>query len=89
MRRLSPFLLALLLPPLAAAEDLAPKLRSALVKVDVAAQSWDMNAPWQKGSVQTRRGQGVVVEPFTVLTLARLVTDAQLVEVSVDRKSVV
>lgn len=83
MRRLSPFLLALLLPPLASAEDLAPKLRAALVKVDVAAQSWDATSPWQKGPVQTRRGQGVVVEPGTVLTLARLVTDAQLVEVSV------
>ncbi len=83
MRTISPLLLALLLPPLAAAEDLAPKLRAALVKVDVAAQSWDMGSPWQKGPVQTRKGQGVVVEPGTVLTLARLVTDAQLVEVSV------
>jgi hypothetical protein len=83
MRRLSPLLLALLLPSLAAAEDLAPKLRAALVRIDVAAQSWDLDSPWQKGPVQTRRGQGVVVEPGAVLTLARLVADAQLVEVSV------
>lgn len=79
MRRLLPLLL---LAPLAAAEDLA-KLRAALVRVDVAAQSWDQTAPWEKKPVQTRSGQGVVVEPGTVLTLARLVVDAQLVEVSV------
>jgi len=70
MRRLAPLLLALLLPPLARAEDPA-LLRAAL------------SSPWQKLPVQNRNGQGVVVAPGLVLTLARLVTDAQLVEVSV------
>jgi S1-C subfamily serine protease len=82
MRRIAPLLLALLLPPLAAAEDPA-KLRAALVDVDVSAQAWDQSSPWQKHPPQPRSGQGVVVEPGVVLTLARLVTDAQLVEVSV------
>ena len=82
MRRLS-LLLALLLPSLAAADDALPKLRAALVRVDVAQQGWDTNSPWQKRPIQNRAGQGVVVEPGVVLTLARLVTDAQLVEVSV------
>jgi S1-C subfamily serine protease len=82
MRRLAPLLLALLLPRLAEAEDLA-KLRGALVEVNVAAQSWDTNAPWQKRPVQSRTGQGIVVRPGTVLTLARLVDDAEMVEVSV------
>ncbi|MCK6458592.1 MAG: trypsin-like peptidase domain-containing protein, partial [Planctomycetes bacterium] len=82
MRPLLPLLLALLLPPLAGAEDPA-RLRAALVDVDVAAQAWDRSSPWQKQPVQNRSGQGVVVEPGVVLTLARLVTDAQLVEVSV------
>jgi S1-C subfamily serine protease len=82
MRRLAPLLLALLLPPLAGAEDPA-KLRAALVDVDVSAQAWDQSSPWQKQPVQSRGGQGVVVQPGIVLTLARLVTDAQLVEVSV------
>jgi len=77
-----PLLLALLLPPLAAAED-AAKLRASLVEVDVSAQPWDPSSPWQKRPVQSRSGQGVVVEPGVVLTLARLVDDAQLVEVSV------
>lgn len=82
MRRVAPLLLALLLPRLAAAEDPA-QLRAALVDVNVAAQPWDQGSPWQKQPVQQRSGQGVVVEPGVVLTLARLVTDAQLVEVSV------
>jgi S1-C subfamily serine protease len=82
MRRIRPLLLALLLPPLAAAEDPAA-LRAALVDVDVSAQAWDQGSPWQKQPVQSRSGQGVVVQPGVVLTLARLVTDAQLVEVSV------
>jgi S1-C subfamily serine protease len=83
MRYALPLLLALLLPRPAGAEDVAPKLRAALLKVDVAAQSWDPTSPWQKRPVQSRGGFGVVVEPGTVLTLSRLVTDAQLVEVSV------
>jgi S1-C subfamily serine protease len=83
MRRLAPLLLALLLPSLAWAQDLAPKLRAALVRIDVSAQAWDLTAPWDKKPVQARTGQGVVVEPATVLTLARLVADARLVEVSV------
>jgi S1-C subfamily serine protease len=83
MRYVLPLLLALLLPPFAGAQDVAPRLRAGLVKVDVAAQSWDTTSPWQKRPVQSRSGWGVVVEPGTVLTLARLVTDAQLVEASV------
>jgi S1-C subfamily serine protease len=82
MRRLAPLLLALLLPPLAKAEDPA-LLRATLVDIDVAAQGWDQGSPWQKQPVQHRSGQGVVVAPGLVLTLARVVTDAQLVEVSV------
>lgn len=82
MRRIAPLLLALLLPRPAGAEDPA-KLRAGLVDVDVAAQGWDRESPWQKQAVQTRSGQGVVIGPGVVITLARLVTDAQLVEVSV------
>jgi len=83
MRLPAILLVALLAAPFAAAEDLAPKLRAALVKVEVAAQAWERTSPWEKGPVQRRNGQGVVVQPGTVLTLARLVEDAQLVEVSV------
>jgi len=81
MRRIPILLILLALAPLAVAED-AAKLRASLVDIDVAAQSWDRDSPWQKRAVQNRSGQGVVVAPATVLTLARLVVDAQVVEVS-------
>jgi S1-C subfamily serine protease len=76
----------LLLAPRAFCEELS-KLRAALVRVDAARQPWDDNAPWQKEAVQRKSGQGVVVAPGMVLTLARLVADAQLVEVSVENSA--
>lgn len=65
-----------------AQEDLAPKLRAALVKIQVTTQSWDTTEPWKKRPVRSNAGRGVVIEPGVVLTLANLVNDQQMIEVS-------
>jgi len=66
----------------ARAADLAPKLRKALVKLRVTSQSWNTTEPWKKQRPRTRSGRGVVVQPGVVLTLANVVRDAIMIEVS-------
>ena len=67
----------------AAADDLEPKLRAALVQVHVTTQSYDLTEPWKKRPVRTGTGRGVVVAPGIVLTPSRVVRDALTVEVAV------
>jgi S1-C subfamily serine protease len=67
----------------AAAEDPAPKLRAALVKLRVTTQSWDSTSPWKKGADRTRSGRGFVVEPGVVLTKASVVQDPRMIEINV------
>ncbi len=66
----------------ASAEDMAPRLRNALVKIRVTGQSWDSTEPWKKRRPGTRTGRGVVVQPGVVLTLANIVRDPIMIEVS-------
>ncbi|MDH3592207.1 MAG: S1C family serine protease [Planctomycetota bacterium] len=73
----------LLFAAVAAANDLEPKLRKALVKIQVTSQSWDLAEPWKKRRVSTRQGRGVVIRPGIVLTLANLVTNQLQIEASV------
>ena len=65
------------------ADDLAPTLRAALVNVQVTSQSWNTTSPWKKLDARQRRGRGFVVEPGVVLTLASVVRDPQMIEISV------
>jgi S1-C subfamily serine protease len=81
MHRIAPVLL--LLAAAATAEDPAPKLRGALVKLRVTTQSWNSTSPWKKGAERTRTGRGFVVEPGVVLTKASVVQDPRMVEVTV------
>jgi len=67
----------------ATADDLAPKLRAALVKLNVTSQSYDYTSPWKKGRVRTMTGRGVVVQPGVILTLASNVDHALMIEVQV------
>jgi S1-C subfamily serine protease len=76
-------LLALLATAAPAAEDLAPRLRAALVQVYVTHQSWDPREPWRKGPDRSRVGRGFVVAPGVVLTTADNVEDARMIEVGV------
>lgn len=69
--------------PVAAEDDLAPKLRGALVKVYVTSQSWDSTSPWKKSRPSDRAQRGVVVRPGLVLTPAAALSDHLMVEVSV------
>jgi S1-C subfamily serine protease len=69
--------------PFAAADDLAPKLRSALVKLNVTSQSYDYTSPWKKSRVRNMTGRGVVVQPGVILTLASNVDHALMIEVQV------
>ena len=64
----------------ASAED-AALLRSALVKLRVTSQGFDMREPWRKSSVSTRIGRGVVVAPGRILTFSNLVSRAISIEV--------
>lgn len=73
----------LLLAAAAAADDLAPKLRGALVKLHVASQPYKLDAPWDKEQPTASVGTGVLVEPATVLTPAANVANHLLIEVSV------
>ena len=69
--------------PPSAADDLAPKLRTGLVRLYVTAQSYDAREPWKKRSDRSRVGRGVVVAPGVVLTRAFNVADARMIEVAV------
>ena len=61
--------------------DDAAMLRSALVKLRVTSQGYDLREPWRKSSVSTRFGRGVVVAPGRILTFSRLVSRAISIEV--------
>jgi len=80
MKRL---LLVLVLAAVAAADDLAPRLRAALVNIETTSQSWDQANPWRKRDVTTETGSGFVVEPGVILTLASAVEDPRMIQVSV------
>jgi S1-C subfamily serine protease len=67
----------------AAAEDPAPKLRAALVKLQVTTQSWDSTSPWKKAAERVRIGRGFVVEPGVILTKASVVQNPRMIEVTV------
>ena len=67
----------------AAAEDPAPKLRAALVQLQVTTQSWDPTSPWKKRQASGRSGRGFVVEPGVILTKASVVQEPRMIEVSV------
>lgn len=74
---------ALPLPARAADDDLAPKLRAALVRLHVTSQTWENASPWQLNEERTREGRGVVVKPGLILTKSSNVADHRLIEVSV------
>ncbi|MHC4817369.1 MAG: PDZ domain-containing protein [Planctomycetota bacterium] len=82
MHRIAPILLVLFTAA-SAAEDPAPKLRAALVKLQVTTQSWDPTSPWKKRAESVRTGRGFVVEPGVILTKASVVQDPRMIEVSV------
>ena len=67
----------------AAADDVAPKLRGALVKLHVTSQGYKLDAPWDKDQPNTSAGSGVVIQPAVILTPASNVADHILIEVSV------
>ncbi|MGH7162342.1 MAG: PDZ domain-containing protein [Planctomycetota bacterium] len=83
MRRAIPLLPLLLAASPSLAEDLAPRLRAGLVRVEVTAQPYDATTPWNKQSPRAVAGRGFVVEPGVVLTTAANVKDAVLLELSV------
>jgi S1-C subfamily serine protease len=75
--------LLVLAAPLWAEDDLAPRLRAALVQLKVTSQSFDDTSPWNKSRARTRTGRGFVVRPGIILTRASTVTDPMMVEFSV------
>ena len=84
MRILIAVLISVLLPAgIAAADDLAPKLRKALVKLNITSQSYDYTSPWKKSRVRNFTGRGFVVSPGVILTLASNVQNALMIEVQV------
>ncbi len=68
--------------PLRAEDDLAPKLRAALVKVHVTSQAWDVDSPWNKQNPRRGSQRGVVVRPGLVLTPASMLANQVMIEVS-------
>jgi hypothetical protein len=77
------FAWTLLLAAAAGADELAPKLRGALVKLHVASQPYKLDSPWDKEQPASSVGTGVLVEPATILTPAANVANHLLLEVSV------
>jgi S1-C subfamily serine protease len=84
--------LAVLLPvmalfaasPLALAqeEDLAPRLRAALVKVHWTRQGWDTSSPWNKSRPSNSWARGVMIRPGLVLMPSSGLQDTLMIEVS-------
>jgi len=83
MRPILTLLLVATTASIATADDLAPKLRAALVKLNVTSQPYDYTSPWKKGRVRNKTGRGVVVQPGVILTLASNVNHALMIEVQV------
>ncbi len=75
-------LTAVAAPRAHAADEVQPKLRKALVSLQVTTQSWDTSEPWKKRRVNTRTGRGVMIRPGVILTLANVVRDQLQIEVS-------
>ena len=69
--------------PARADEDMAPKLRAALVRLHVTRQTYERSAPWKLGRESTRQSRGVVIRPGVILTKASNVADARMIEISV------
>ncbi|MFQ5844043.1 MAG: PDZ domain-containing protein [Planctomycetota bacterium] len=79
--------LCLLLAAPAAAQDLEPKLRGALVRLQATSQGYDAREPWKTSGISNRGGRGVVIAPGTVLTLAANVRDHRMITLSVANSS--
>ena len=69
--------------PARAEDDLAPKLRAALVRLHVTTQSYESTAPWKLTQEYNRVGRGVVVQPGVILTKSDLLTNATMIEISI------
>lgn len=69
-------------PAASADDDLAPKLRAALVRLHVTSQSYDRSAPWKLGREYTRTARGVVIQPGVILAKANVVANQRMIEVS-------
>ncbi|MDF1701742.1 MAG: hypothetical protein P1V36_11355 [Planctomycetota bacterium] len=65
----------------AADDDLAPKLRGALVRLRVTGQSYETSAPWKLGRAYTRAGRGVVVGKGQILCKSNVVANQRMIEV--------
>ncbi len=69
-------------PPLQAKDDdLAPKLRGALVRLHVTSQSYETSAPWKLGRDYTRTARGVVVGPGQILCKSSTVSSQRMIEI--------
>ncbi|MCU0726288.1 MAG: serine protease [Planctomycetes bacterium] len=69
-------------PRAAAGEDLAPKLRGALLRVYSTSQSWQVASPWNKSNPTSGVQRGVMVRPGLVLTPIGSLANCIMVEVS-------
>jgi hypothetical protein len=80
---LAALIAAFLLGPRAAAEDdLAPKLRGALLRVHSTSQGWQIASPWNKSNPGSGAQRGVMVRPGLVLTPVGSLANCIMVEVS-------
>jgi S1-C subfamily serine protease len=70
-------------PRARAEDDLAPKLRAALVRLHVTSQTYEREAPWKLGREYTRTSRGVVVQPGVILTKASNVAHQTMIEISI------
>ena len=62
-------------------DDLAPKLRAGLVRVNVTSQSYETSAPWKLGRAYSRSGRGVVVGKGQILCKSNVVANQRMIEV--------
>lgn len=61
--------------------DLAPKLRGALVRINVTSQSYETSAPWKLGRAYNRSGRGVVVGDGQILCKSDVVANQRMIEI--------
>lgn len=69
--------------PAHADDDLAPKLRAALVRLHVTSQTYETAAPWKLGREFNRTVRGVVIKPGLILTKAAGVAGHRMIEISI------
>lgn len=62
-------------------DDLAPKLRAGLVRINVTSQSYETSAPWKLGRNYTRSGRGFVVGKGQILCKSSTVANQRMIEV--------